>query len=75
MVLATEEAVLQGMIERLTEIGRCSGMEMNVEEKIKTMGISRQQTTVQITIDHKHPESMEYFNYLGSRKTKDVRCT
>jgi hypothetical protein len=37
-LLAKEETVLQGMIERLTEIGRCYGMEMNVE-KTKVMGI------------------------------------
>jgi len=29
--LAKEEEVLQCMIERLIEIGRCYGMEMNVE--------------------------------------------
>jgi hypothetical protein len=33
VLLATEEMVLQGMIDRLTEIGRCYGMEMNVEEE------------------------------------------
>jgi hypothetical protein len=31
VLLAKEEAVLQGMIRRVTEIGRCCGMEMNVE--------------------------------------------
>jgi len=31
-LLAKEEVVLQGMIERVIEIGRCSGMEMNVEK-------------------------------------------
>jgi hypothetical protein len=30
MLLAKEEALLQGMIERLNEIGRCYGMEMKV---------------------------------------------
>jgi hypothetical protein len=29
-LLAEKETVLQGMIDRLTEIGRCYGMEMNV---------------------------------------------
>ena len=32
VVLATEEKVLQDMIDKLTEIGRCYGMEMNVEK-------------------------------------------
>ena len=52
MVLATEEAVLQGMIERLTEIGRCYGMEMNVE-KNKMMRISKQPSPVQNMVDKK----------------------
>ena len=30
-----EETVLEGMIDKLTEIGRCCGMEMNVEKKQK----------------------------------------
>jgi hypothetical protein len=33
------------MIDRLIEIGRCYGLEMNVE-KTKVMRISRQQTPV-----------------------------
>ena len=37
--MAKEETVLQGMIDKLTEIGRCYGMEMNVE-KTKIMRIS-----------------------------------
>jgi hypothetical protein len=32
VLLAREEMVLQGIIERLTEIGRRYGMEMNVEK-------------------------------------------
>jgi len=38
VLLAKEETVLQGMIDRLTEIGRCYGMEMNME-KTKVMRI------------------------------------
>jgi hypothetical protein len=34
VLLAEEETVLQGMIDRLIEIGKCYGMEINVE-KIK----------------------------------------
>jgi hypothetical protein len=30
VLLAKEETVLQGMIDRRIEIGRCCGMEMNV---------------------------------------------
>jgi hypothetical protein len=31
VLLAKEGAMLQGMIERLIEIGKCYGMEINVE--------------------------------------------
>jgi len=31
VLLAKEETVLKGMIERLNEIRRCDGMEINVE--------------------------------------------
>ena len=36
VLMAKEETVLQDMIDKLTEIGRCYGMEMNVE-KTKVM--------------------------------------
>jgi len=42
--------LLQGMTERLMEIGRCYGMEMN-EDKAKVMRTSRQPFTVIIMID------------------------
>jgi len=32
---AKEETVLQGMIDRLTEIDRCCGMERNLEKKLR----------------------------------------
>jgi hypothetical protein len=31
-LLAKEEMVLQGMFDRPVEVGRCYGMEMNVEK-------------------------------------------
>jgi hypothetical protein len=34
VLLAKEEMVLQDMIDKLIEIGRCYGMEMNVEKKV-----------------------------------------
>ena len=45
VLMAKEETVLQGMIDKVTEIGRCYGMEMNVE-KTKVMRISRQPSPV-----------------------------
>jgi hypothetical protein len=63
-----------GMIDRLTEIGRRYGMEMNVE-KTKILRISRQPSLIKIMIDKKQLENVEYFNYLGSMITNDARCT
>jgi len=40
VLLANEEMVLQGMIDRLTETGRCYGMEINVD-KTRVMRISK----------------------------------
>ena len=55
---------VKGMIDRLTETGRCYGMEMNVE-KTKVMRISRQLSPVQIRTDQKQLENVEYVNYSG----------
>jgi len=41
VLMAKEETVLQGMIDKLIQTGRYYGMEMNVE-KTKAMRISRQ---------------------------------
>jgi len=41
VLMAKEETVLQGMIDKIIDIGSCYGMEMNVE-KTKVMRISRQ---------------------------------
>ena len=72
--MAKEETVLQGIIEKLIQIGSCNGMEMNVEET-KVMRISRQPSAVTIMIDQKQPENMECFKYFGSMLTNDGRCT
>jgi hypothetical protein len=50
VLLAQEKMVLQGMIDRLIEIGRCYGIEINVETT-NIMKISRQPSPVQIMID------------------------
>ena len=50
VLLSKEEKVLQGMTDKIIEIGRCYGMEINVE-KNKTMRISRQPLPVKIMID------------------------
>ena len=55
VLMAKEETVLQGMTGKLIEIGRCYGMEVNVE-KTKVMRISRQPFAVTIMINQKHLE-------------------
>ena len=72
VLLAREEAVLQGMIERLNETGRCYGMEMNVE-KTQVMRISRQPPPIQIMGDEKRLDNVEYCKHLGSMITNDAR--
>jgi hypothetical protein len=74
VLLAREEKVVEGMVDRLSEIGRRCGMELNVE-KTKVMRISRQPSPVQIMIDQKQLENVEYLNCFGSVITNDARCT
>jgi hypothetical protein len=53
------------MIDKLIEIGRCYGMELNVE-KTKVMRISRQPLQEKSFIDQKQLENVESCKYLGS---------
>ena len=62
------------MIDKLVEIGRCYGMEMNVG-KTKVMRSSRQPSPVKIMINQKQLENVESFKCLGSILTNDRRCT
>jgi hypothetical protein len=50
VLLAKEETVLLDMIDILTEIGQCHGMEMNVD-KTKVIRISRHPSPVRSMID------------------------
>jgi hypothetical protein len=52
VLLAREETVLEGTIDRLNEIGRCNGMETKAK-KTKVMRTSRQPSSIQIMIDQK----------------------
>jgi hypothetical protein len=74
VLLAKEEKVLQDMNDKLIEIGRCYGMEMNVE-KTNVMRTSRQQFPVKIMIEQKQLGNVESFKYLGSMLTNDGSCT
>jgi hypothetical protein len=74
VLLAKEKTMLQGMMNRLTEIERCYGMEINVKNT-KVMNISRQPAPVQMVTDGKQRKDVECFNYLGNMITNDARCT
>jgi hypothetical protein len=54
-----EEMVLQDVIDKLIEVGRCYGMEMNME-KTKVMRISRQPFPVKLIIDPKQLENVDF---------------
>jgi hypothetical protein len=64
VLLAKEEKMLQDMIDKLNKIGRCFGMEMNVE-KTKVMRTSRQPFPVKIMIDQKQLENVDFFKIFG----------
>jgi len=61
VLLAKKETVLQGMIDRLVESGRCYGEEMNDQEN-RVMRISRQPSSIKIMIDKKQQYNVEYCN-------------
>jgi hypothetical protein len=56
VLLAEEETVVEDMIGRLTEIGRCYRMEVTVG---KTKA-----SPIQIRINQKQLENLEYFSYF-----------
>jgi hypothetical protein len=74
VLLAKEEMVLQGTVDRLVEIRRFCGLEMIVE-KTKVMRISRQPSAIQIMVDQNDPENAEFFNCSGSVITDGARWT
>jgi hypothetical protein len=60
VLLAMEEMVLQDMIDKLIEIGRCYGLEMNVEQT-KVMRISGRPFLVKRMIDQKQMENRIFY--------------
>jgi hypothetical protein len=74
VLLSKEETMLQGMPDRLIEIGKCHEMEMNVE-KTKLMRNSSQPSALRNMIDQKQPENVEYTRCLVKMITKDIRHT
>jgi DNA helicase TIP49 (TBP-interacting protein) len=72
--MAKEETVLQGMIDKLNEIGRCYSMQMNVEKNKSNENLKKTIPSI-IMIDQKQLENVECFKYLGSMLTNDGRNT
>jgi hypothetical protein len=66
--------LIQGMSGKITGTGICYGMEMKVKNT-KIIRISMQPFPIQIMIDQKQLETVEYFNYLGSLIRNDARRT
>jgi len=61
VLLAKEEMVLQGTIERPIDIRRCHGMEMKTE----VTKFSRQRSLIRIMIGQKQFGNVKYFKYFG----------
>ena len=57
--------VLEGMLDRIIDARRCYIMDMNVENT-EVMNISRQSFPVQMMIEQKELENVEYFRPLNS---------
>jgi hypothetical protein len=57
VLLAKEETMLQGMIDRRIEIGRCCGLEMNVE---RNKGYKNVKGIIPITQYDKSERTREY---------------
>jgi hypothetical protein len=72
VLLAREEIMLQGMIDRLIEFGRCYGMEMNVE-KTEVMRISRHPSPIQIMIDKINQRIWNISTIWGAGCTYEIK--
>jgi len=69
-----EEQSLQQVIQKIADICRSSGMEMNVK-KTKTLVISKSgNTSCNITVDNTPVEQVAQYKYLGSLITEDGKC-
>jgi hypothetical protein len=74
MLLAKEATALQDMMNRLTETGRCYGVEINMEnpQVIRPQG---NHPHYKFMIDQKQLDNVKYFSYFSRTLTNDARCT
>jgi len=72
--VCNEEQSLQQVIQKIADICRSYGMEMNVK-KTKTLVISKSgNTSCNITVDNTPVEQVAQYKYLGSLITEDGKC-
>jgi len=74
LLLPKEEGVVQGMIDRLIEVGRYQN-ENECGKKLRLMRISKLPSLVQIMKGQKELENVKYLEYMGSMIINDARCT
>jgi hypothetical protein len=74
LLLAKEERVLEGKPDRLNEVVRYYGMEMNVE-KTKVKRISRQLSPVQSTVENNQRMWSSSTLWVSNMLTNDARHT
>jgi hypothetical protein len=73
VIIAEDERILQGSIDRLIKIGRCYGIEMNVGRN-KVMRISGKPSSVQIVTDQKQLENCLAIIVNDAIYTRKIMC-
>ena len=72
ILLATSEAELQELVDRLDRVNRENRLLINVD---KTKAIASDGIACRVLIQNEQLEQMDTFPYLGSLITKDRECT
>jgi len=72
VLLATSEAELQELVDRLDRVSRKCSLLINVD---KTKVMASDDIACRILIQNEQLEQMDTFPYLGSLITKDSECT
>ena len=65
VLIATSAAALQQLIDRVNEVSKEYGLEINIK-KTKTMVVAKTRETVQLTCNGEYLEQVEAFRYLGA---------
>ena len=65
VLIATSAAALQQLIDRVNEVSKEYGLEINIK-KTKVMVVAKTRETVQLTCNGEYLEQVEVFRYLGA---------